>query len=267
MGIFEASDRLGGQLNLASKSVTRKQVWGIADWLINEVVHLGVDVRLNSYVEAEDVFAEKPDAVIVATGGWPEMPDMKGKDLLTTSWEVLGGEARLTGEVLVFDEVVDHPAAVCAEQLATSGCSVTLVTPDRAVAHDLGPTNSSVVLKALAEQKLKLECFHELISVEPKGNRKVATLRHVLTDERTESVVDHVVIENGTRPMDDIYLALKEYSRNQGQLDHEAMIAGQNPFVEKNKSGQFNLARVGDAISSRNIHAAIYDALRACKDI
>jgi len=42
--LFEAGDRLGGQLNLASKGTTRRQVAGISDWLINEVNHLGVGV-------------------------------------------------------------------------------------------------------------------------------------------------------------------------------------------------------------------------------
>ena len=39
---------------------------------------LGVEVRLNTYAEAEDVMAEAPDVVIVATGGWPEAPDVTG---------------------------------------------------------------------------------------------------------------------------------------------------------------------------------------------
>ena len=37
--------------------------------------------------------------------------------------------------------------------------------------------------------------------------------------------------------------------------------------VVKNPKGNYYLYRVGDAISSRNIHAAIYDSLRICKNI
>ncbi len=33
-----------------------------------------------------------------------------------------------------------------------------------------------------------------------------------------------------------------------------------------NPDGRFQLFRVGDAVASRNIHAAIYDSLRLCKD-
>ena len=37
--------------------------------------------------------------------------------------------------------------------------------------------------------------------------------------------------------------------------------------INKNDKGDYFLYRVGDAVSSRNIHAAIYDSLRICKDI
>jgi hypothetical protein len=35
----------------------------------------------------------------------------------------------------------------------------------------------------------------------------------------------------------------------------------------RNPDGAFRLYRIGDAVASRNVHAAIYDALRLCKDI
>lgn len=265
--LFEASDRLGGQINLASKGTTRRQIWGVADWLIEEVTRLGVDVRLNNYAEADEILAENPDTVLVASGGWPELPDIPGKNLLTSSWEVLTGETRLTGNVLLFDEVGDHAAAVCADMIAMSGSAVRFITPDRMVAHDLGPTNSSVVLRDLAKQGVQFDCFLDLVSVETKGNRKQVHLKHVLSGEMIEFEVDHVVLENGIEPLEDLYFDLKHNSRNLGQLDHQAMISGENPFIEHNPSGQFSLARLGDAVASRNIHAAIYDALRVCKNI
>jgi hypothetical protein len=52
-----------------------------------------------------------------------------------------------------------------------------------------------------------------------------------------------------------------------GQLDQAAMIAGQSPFIETNPAGSFVLARLGDAVAGRNIHAGLYDALRMCKDL
>ena len=68
-------------------------------------------------------------------------------------------------------------------------------------------------------------------------------------------------------PMDDLYYELKPQSSNLGQLDHVALIAGESPFVSANAEGGFVLARLGDAVAGRNIHAAVYDALRVCKGL
>nr|WP_302478204.1 NADH:flavin oxidoreductase [Ruegeria arenilitoris] len=262
--LFEASDRLGGQLVLAAKGMTRRQVWGVADWLISEVTVLGIDIRLNTYAEADDVLSEAPDIVIIATGGWPEILAIPGGDLTISSWEVLSGEARVSGEVLLFDEVGDHPAAVTADALAGNGCSVNLVTPDRAILHDLGPTTSAVALHNLAANGVTFTCLQELTSLVREGDRVRASLRHVLTGNVTERLVDHVVVEHGLSPMDGLYHDLKPRSRNHGQVEHKALIGGTFPFVDTNRSGQFHLARIGDAVTSRNMHAAILDALRVC---
>jgi len=264
--LFEASERLGGQVNLAAKGMTRRQIWGVADWLINEVTLLGVDQRLNTFAEADDVTVLNPDLVIIATGGWPETLDIAGQRFMTSSWDVLSGEARLKGEVLLFDTIGEQSAFVCADVLARAGCDVTLVTPDRMVAHDLGPTNSAVVLRDLSKQGVTFDCFLDVVSVAVHGDRKKVTLRNVLSEETHERIVDHIVVERGVTPMDAIYHDLKDGSRNMGQLDHLALITGNDPFTNTNPDGSYLLARVGDAIAGRNMHAAIYDALRVCKD-
>ena len=265
--LFEASDRLGGQLLLASQGRIRRQVQGVADWLIAEVERFGVDVRLNSFVEADDVLAENPDVVIIATGGWPAPPDVAGGELAVSSWDVLSGAVRPEGSVLLLDEVGDHPAAVTADALAASGCEVEYVTPDRTVLQDLGPTTSAVALRQMSADRVRFTYLHELQSVTTEGEKRRATLRNVLTDETETRLVDHVVVEHGIVPMDDLYHALKDGSSNKGQLDHHALIAGQNPFGHENESGSYLLARIGDAVAGRNIHAAVLDAMRVCKTI
>ena len=264
--LFEASDRLGGQLNLACKGNTRKQIWGAADWLISEVGKLGVDIRLNTFVDADDVLSEAPDLIIIATGGWPASPSIAGGDLAIPSWEVLSGQARVIGEVLLFDECGDHPAAVTADMLAGSGCTVQMITPDRTLLQDLGPTTSAVALRDLANNGVTFTCLHDLNGLTRMGSRVIAHLRHVLTNQITERVVDHVIIENGSTPMDDLYHSLKAGSKNHGQVDHTALINGVFPFPDRAQDETYHLARIGDAITSRNMHAAILDALRICKD-
>ncbi len=265
--LFEASDRLGGQLILAAKGTTRRQIWGVADWLINEVDRLGVDVRTNVFAEASDVVALKPDAVIIATGGIPNPPNVEGQSLLASTWDVLSGEARVSGDILLYDEVGDHAALVCADVMSRAGHTVRLVTPDRLVAHELGPTNSAVVLRDLSRQGVKHICFQGLESISNEGNRRRVVLRDVLTKHESVHVVDYVVAENGTEPLDDIYFDLKAGSKNLGQLDHSAMIDGRDPFSVSNPQGSYFLARIGDAVASRNIHAALFDAVRVCKGL
>lgn len=265
--LFEASSRLGGQLRLASRSQTRAQVWGVAEWLIDEVRRLPVDLQLNTPAEEGDILAGDPDIVIIATGGWPEPDDYPGATLATSAWDVLSGEERPSGEVLLFDEGGDQPALVCAEILAADGCRVDLVTPDRAVAHDLGPTNAAVVLKSLAALDVRFSCFEEITAIEKTGNRLRVSLRHVLTGNARTKVVDHCVIERGLRPMDDLFHALKPRSLNQGQVSHQALIDGGAAFGEPDFSAGFVLARIGDAVTGRNVHAALLDAIRVCKDL
>ncbi len=262
--LFEASDRLGGQLGLAAKGATRRQIWGVADWLISEVEALNVTLRLNSYVEASDVLAEGPDLVIIATGGWPEPLAIPGADLAISSWDVLSGEARISGSVLLFDEIGDHPAAVTSNVMSSAGHCVELVSPDRALLHDLGPTTSAVALRDLAAKGVTFTCLEELAELSRQGNQIVARLRHVLTGDLRDRLVDHVVVEHGLTPMDALYHDLKPNSRNLGQVDQAAMITGAFPFEDLEQNSPFYLARVGDAVASRNMHAAIFDALRMC---
>ena len=75
------------------------------------------------------------------------------------------------------------------------------------------------------------------------------------------------MIEHGTLPADELYLELKPQSSNRGEIDLDALIAGRPQSIVTNPSGSFQLFRVGDAVASRNIHAAIYDSLRLCKDL
>lgn len=262
--LFEASDRLGGQLALAAKGQTRRQIRSVAEWLISEVNALGLDIRLNTFAEAQDVRAEHPDLVVIATGGWPDPPSIPGGDLAVSSWDVLSGQTRVSGDILLFDEVGDHPAAVTADVLSRAGNAVELVTPDRASLHDLGPTTSAVALRDLSANAVSFTCLTELSRLSRDGNQITVRLRHVLTGDISQRRVDHVVVEHGLTPMEDLYLDLKEQSFNQGQLDHDALINGSFPFPHNVQEGHFFLARVGDAVTGRNMHAAILDAMRVC---
>ena len=75
------------------------------------------------------------------------------------------------------------------------------------------------------------------------------------------------LLNYGTLPLDELYFDLKGLSSNGGAVDHDALINAQTQNIVKNSDGEFQLFRIGDAVSARNTHAAIYDALRLLKDI
>jgi NADPH-dependent 2,4-dienoyl-CoA reductase/sulfur reductase-like enzyme len=84
---------------------------------------------------------------------------------------------------------------------------------------------------------------------------------------REERLVDQVVVEHGTLPLDTLYWELRPGSVNLGAVDHAALLAGQPQTVTRNADGEYRLFRIGDAVASRNIHAAVFDGLRYAKDL
>ena len=266
--LLEATDRLGGQVNLAARLDRRREILGITGWLQREVELAGVDVRFNNYAESDDVLALTPDIVVVATGGTPNAGFFgEGADLVASGWDVLSGQTALTGDILVYDENGQHQGPSVAEYLAARGAKVTFVVPDRMPAVELGATNSSQFMKALYEGGVHFVPDLALKNVRREGNRLVATLRNMYTERREELAADHIVVEHGTLPADELYHALKGGSRNHGEIDLDALLAGRPQGIDANPAGRYQLFRVGDAVASRNIHAAIYNSLRLCKNL
>ena len=52
-----------------------------------------------------------------------------------------------------------------------------------------------------------------------------------------------------------------------GAVDHGALLGGRPQGMVLNAAGAYQLFRIGDAVASRNIHAAMFDALRLAKDL
>ena len=264
--LFEAASEPGGQIVLAARATWRGDLLGIARWLASEVEHLGVTMHFNRYAEAEDVLAEGPDVVVVATGGVPNVEWVEGAEHVVSVWDVLGGQVEPGAEVLVFDDHGDHQGPSVVDFLASRGSSVELATPDRMSAHEVGATNFPVYLRNFYSMGVRLTPDHRLRSVEREGNRLRALLRNEYSDAEEARVVDQVVVEHGTLPAAELFRALAPLARNGGTLDIEALIAGRAQEIASHPDGEFMLFRVGDAVASRNIHAAIYDSLRLCKE-
>lgn len=262
--LFEASGKLGGQIRLAEKAGWRRDMAGIADWLAAELGHLGVEIRFDTWAEAETVLAEEPDIVIDATGGLPRGKDIPGADLVATSWDVLTSPPDSGRRVLIHDEVGGHQAVSLAEFLSRRGCTVEICTPDRLVGRELGGSSYPVYLGNLARAGVTLTSATALAEVARTGNRLRARLVHEYGGPDQLREVDLVVAECGTEPMPALFQALKPHSVNRGVTDLDATI---NALPQPYAGQGMRLYKVGDAVASRDIHAALLDALRLSKDL
>jgi len=268
--LFEKNTALGGQITLASRAPARDQMAGITRWLSMELQRLRVDLRLGRAADAQAVRALMPQIVVLATGGEPDLAEQPlwraAEGHVVSSHAVLAGDVQPEGNVLVYDRHGGFAGATCADFLAQRGCLVEIVTPDLMVAEDLGGTTRPVYLKRFYEKDVILTVNLSLREVYREAGRLVAVLHNEFTEQAEERVVDQVVVENGVRPVESLYLELKPVSRNRGQIDLECLSQGR-PQPEPREDGEFLLYRVGDCVSPRDIHAAIYDAIRLCKDL
>jgi len=265
--LFEASDKPGGQLLIAAGLRRRREILGIVDWRVAECTRDGVELRFNTYAEASDVRAEEPDIVIIATGGLPYTSFLdEGETLVTTTWDILSGSVRPAETVLLFDDNGAHPGMSAAEFIASAGSKLEFATPERILAPEVGGTNHPAYLKAFSEHGVVISLNLRLERISRDGNRLVATLFNEYDKSRHDRHVDQVVVEHGTLPLEDLYFELKPSSKNLGEVDYDAWVANRPQHVARNRDGHYELYRIGDAVSSRNIHAAIFDGLRLAKD-
>ena len=270
--LFEKNQSTGGQVNLAAKAPQREQMSGIIRWLDMETKRLKVDRRIGVEADEKAILAEKPDIVVLATGGSSHVHEKAAwgvaQGLAVSAWDILSGKIAPQKTVLLYDGISTHAGFGTADFMASRGSTVEIVTPDKSVSEDVGGTTFPIFYRRMYANGIIPTPNYWLDSVYAEGNKKIAVLRNEYTDALEEREVDQVVIENGTLPNDALYWALKEKSANKGQTDIKALFAAEpQPALSLAlDKDQFLLFRVGDCISMHNIHSAIYDSLRLCKD-
>lgn len=266
--VFEAADQPGGQVRLTAQSKRRAEMIGIIDWRMAQCAARDVEFRFNTWAEAADVLAERPDVVIVATGGLPETEVLEaGNDLVVSAWDILSGDVKPGAQVLLYDDAGDHTAMQAAQLLAESGAVVEVMTPDRSFAPEVMGMNLVPYMRAMQEKAVTFTVTYRLQAVERDGNRLRAVIGSDYSREvRQERSFDQIVVNHGTQPLAQIYFDLKPLSENLGAVDYDALIDGRPQVMNGGPAG-FQLFRIGDAVEARNTHAAIYDALRLVKDI
>ena len=270
--LFERNSTVGGQVNLAAKAPQREQMAGIIRWFDMETKRLGVDRRLGVAADAAMILAEKPSIVVLATGGSSHSGQVPAwgvaEGLAVSSWDILSERIAPGKNVLIYDGIGTHAGFGTADFMASRGSQVEIVTPDPKVADDVGGTTFPIFYRRLYSQGIIPTPNFWLDSVYAEGDKKIAVLRNEYTETLEEREVDQVVIENGSTPNTELYWALKEQSKNRGQTDIKTLFEAepQPTLGQKLNDGEFLLFRIGDCVSMHNIHGAIYDALRLCKD-
>jgi 2,4-dienoyl-CoA reductase-like NADH-dependent reductase (Old Yellow Enzyme family) len=256
VAVLEAQPLAGGQVRLLAQSPRRRELLGIVVWRLAELERLGVAVEYNVLADAEGIMKRRPDVVIVATGGLPQPPLLtSGTEFTVSSWDIISGEIAPAREVLLYDDNGAHPGMQAAEAIALAGSTLEVVSPERFFAPELGGLNHVPYARVFCEKGVRVTINSTLVSVAREGNRLLATIGSPY-GRRTESrLVDQVVVEHGTAPLADVYFDLKHHSANKGAANYPTLTS---PAL----SHGMRVFRIGDAVSSRNVHAAIYDAVR-----
>ncbi|WP_370208116.1 oxidoreductase [Pararhodobacter marinus] len=261
--VFEAADKPGGQIRLTAQSQRKKEMMGIIDWRMAECSAAGVNFRFNTYAEIDTILDESPDLVVIATGGLPNTDILtQGNDLVVSAWDILSGDAKPGRNVLLFDDAGDHAGMQAAEMIAESGARLEIMTPDRAFAPEVMGMNLVPYMRAMQPRDVTFTVTWRLTGVSRADNQLKAVIGSDYGPTTQERIVDQVVVNHGTLPLDALYFDLKPLSVNLGALDHEALVAQAPQTGITNPDGRFRLWRIGDAVASRNTHAAILDALR-----
>ena len=240
--LAEAGSRLGGLINVAAHAPKLYMMADFTDWLEKELYELGVDVRMNTFVDADDVIAESPDAVIVATGSMPQLSGeqiaMPGRPAggmnlphVKTSIDLLTGpDQNLGNSALVFDDLGTYEAVAVADFLVERGLDVTFATRFASFAPSMEFTCRNE--PALARLQARKGAFRFLPRMQVIRVEEGQAVIKPLQSEHAETVdADTVVMVLGREPFNSIADDLK------GRVDQ--------------------LTVVGDAESARDLPTAV----------
>jgi 2,4-dienoyl-CoA reductase-like NADH-dependent reductase (Old Yellow Enzyme family) len=246
--LFEALPHLGGATRTASRAPKLASVADILVWLEQEVYRLGVDVRLSSFVDRDEVLAEKPDAVIVATGS---VPRMDGRTAALPGYETPGynlphvysshdifdvAKDKLGKTAVVYDDVGHYESIAVAEHLIEQGLNVNFVTRWSSFAPIVGTFFRT--LPALDRMRKGKGTFNLTVSAQileiRAGSVTIGYVNSTATDELAADIVVPITINHASREL----------------------------FDELKSGSVFDCALVGDALEPRDLRYAITEGHR-----
>ena len=243
-------------------------MFGIIDWRFNACKENNVKFYFDTFATKDIVKNENPDVVIIASGGSPNKDILDGgNELSCSAWDIISGIVNIEDDVILFDDNGAYPGLQAAEIITNNGSKLEIITPERFFSPEIGGLNHVAYAKKFIDNDVKITINKRLKSIERDGNRLSAIIGSDYSKKILKKKVSQIVVEHGTIPNAELYFELKKGSKNLGSIDYNALIKGELKEKILNKDGEYLLYRVGDAVSSRNIHASIYDSLRICKDL
>jgi 2,4-dienoyl-CoA reductase-like NADH-dependent reductase (Old Yellow Enzyme family)/thioredoxin reductase len=240
--LYEKSNILGGQLNLAEKLPYRSEIEEVTRYLKLQIDKLHVPVFMNTEVHEELVDQVDPDVVIVATGSIPYMPVISGMqdtDInIMTVHEALQHPETIGNNVVVLDKNGHWKAAGICEYALALGAKVHCITPFNQMGCDLEAGTCEMLYQRAYEKGIEIIIFHDLKEVTKnavfaKHNYKTPDI--VIENVDTLIIADHAVADNK------LYKSLKKR--------------------------RDNVYAVGDCLIPRLVEQAIYDSEELCREL
>jgi len=154
--LFEKDAKLGGQLNIAALPPFKGDIFPWINYQVNQVKKAGVQVKLNTDVTAETVTKGNPDAVVIATGGIPAMPQIPGidKSNAVAARDVLSGKAKAGQNVVIIGGGM--VGCETGHYLAEQGKTVTIIELLKRMANDMFPMARRRLMDGLRSKRVTL---------------------------------------------------------------------------------------------------------------
>jgi mycofactocin system FadH/OYE family oxidoreductase 2 len=243
--LYDRNETLGGQVLTAMKGAGRDEFGVIIRNEKGQVDKAGAKVKLGVEATPEQVLAERPDVVIIATGSLPKEHPVGGSDgpAVYNVWQVLNGEATLGDKVCLIDYDGHHRASATAEFMANQGKTVHMITSSLFVGAELGPTQDLYLARQRLLQK-GVTFTPDIAVMEVGGEAGAKTVKgfNVYSNIWDEwGPFDTIVLAMGQKANDALYMALK----------------GNVP----------ELYRIGDSVAPRKVDMAIWEGHKIGREI
>lgn len=202
--LFEKEPRLGGLLISASLPPQKEDIKRLITYLKIQIEKLRVRIRLGEEISPEKVAILRPDAVVVACGGSPQIPDIKGlKDVhFITAEEALLGKAGVGEKVLIIGGGM--VGCETADYFSEMGREVTIIEILERMASDVVP-----ILRRGLLDRLRGKGVTMLVGA---NGEKIEEKRFIFKDRKGKRQVcetDTIILAAGMGPHQEYWECLK----------------------------------------------------------